>query len=176
MAKLALGLTVLMALVGCGKKTAENTEFTCGKNVTSVACIDMLKRKIAGRPWNFRFGTAVQPVGSDTWMVALYEKDPGGDACRFNFVSSPDNQILSVSFHLKELKVGDLDFTVGSGKGSVELAKRYTTGNGISSESVGAFGTGKVTGVNENSFTGRLDVRADENNVVAGQFMVRLCR
>ncbi len=176
MAKVAWSLAVVMVLVGCGKKAEERLSPTCGKNVTSVACLDMMKGKIAGHPWNFRFGTAVHPAGSDTWMVALYEKDPGVDACAAILKGTPGNEIFAVQFQINELKVGDLDYTVGSGKGSVWLSKTFYKGTGISSESVGAFGSGKVTEVSESSFTGRLDVRGDDNNGVAGQFMVRLCR
>lgn len=176
MATLAWGLAILMILAGCGKRVGDTAQPTCGKGVTSVLCLDMMKGQIAGRAWSFRFGTAVQPVGSDTWMVALHEKDPGGDPCAAKMIAAPGNEIYSAHFHLKELKAGPLDFSMGGGKGAVTLSKTSSTGTGIANDSTVAFGTGKIQSVSANEFSGRLDVRGDDKNVVNGQFIVRLCR
>ena len=162
----AILLSVSLLLTSCGKDS--------GNNANPANDSSVIHGTIAGKEWTYRYGSAVHPAGSTVWVVSLSDKELNGDPCKVpNW--NPGETFHYASFFVKELLVGELDYKMGSGKGSVSLGKTTTTATGVKSSSVGGFGTGKITEVTNENFRGTLDVRGDDENKISGSFFVKLC-
>ncbi len=157
--------STLLLLGSCGKSGSSNNPASDSTAISGT---------IAGTAWRYRYGVAVHPAGSKVWVVSLSDREVGGDICKVPVLKWGET-VRYVSFFVNDLRLGDLDYTLGSGKGTVRLSKTAATASGLSGSAVGAFGAGKITEVTAQNFRGNLSVFGDEGNKVSGSFFVKLC-
>lgn len=135
-----------------------------------------LNGNVMGKPWTYRSGWAYKEVGSETWHVTLEESEAPSDPCSNSSTLKVGYETYSVSFLVRDLRVGHLDFTHGSGTGVVSLAHVKREETGVDAKFNEVSGKGQITSLSQDSFRARLSIFENQENQLTGQFAVKLCR